>query len=279
MAIYFHNDYSKKHGESNFGDDINPYLLSHFLPKSLYHSTDECVVGIGTLLNNGLLKKISGYEKVHVFSSGVGYGEYEQLIGNTNINFISVRGPKSAEALNLTNEKAITDGAILLAELKDKSEKVHKVTFIPHVNTHWTTGELLARACEKLGFNYLVPNVNHFDFMAIVNASDLIITEAMHGAILADTYRVPWIPVKMHNALDFKWRDWCQSMDITYQPFNLIKSYNSNDSLLSKLKTNIKYQMITAKLSKISKLEPTLSHESVFENRLSKMIKLTETIR
>jgi succinoglycan biosynthesis protein ExoV len=44
----------------------------------------------------------------------------------------------------------------------------------------------------------------------------------MHGAIAADTLRVPWIPYRCStNIGTFKWQDWCASMDLKYEPLVL----------------------------------------------------------
>src|SRR5262249_35878333 len=44
---------------------------------------------------------------------------------------------------------------------------------------------------------------------------------ALHGAIAADTLRVPWIPVhdsRNDDTLLFKWQDWCLSVGLDHQP-------------------------------------------------------------
>jgi succinoglycan biosynthesis protein ExoV len=47
----------------------------------------------------------------------------------------------------------------------------------------------------------------------------LVVTEAMHGAIVADTRRIPWIPITIApDTLPFKWRDWTLSLDLPYEP-------------------------------------------------------------
>jgi len=51
----------------------------------------------------------------------------------------------------------------------------------------------------------------------------VLIAEAMHGAIVADALRVPWIPVRSSDSvLAFKWRDWCASLNLTYSPHAII---------------------------------------------------------
>ena len=45
----------------------------------------------------------------------------------------------------------------------------------------------------------------------------------MHGAIVADALRTPWIPVVTSpRILSFKWQDWCASIGVPYQPWILL---------------------------------------------------------
>lgn len=277
MAIYYHSDFSKKHGQRNFGDDINPYILKRFLPKSVIESEDTCVVGIGTLLNNGLLDELKPYKKAIIFCSGVGYGEHGQLIGNEKLIFAGVRGLKSCEALLLPKEFAKTDAAILLADKKTDTKKKYKHTFIPHINTDWSSGKMIKRACDDLGIKYIAPNADLEEFLDTIDKSEKVITEAMHGAIVADTLRVPWIPVKIHNALGFKWEDWTSSMEIDYSPNELTPVYDPTTSSLSKIKSHIKFSLFKRKLKTLVDGVTYLSSEQVFEQKLGDVLKLTES--
>src|SRR5690606_31984382 len=45
----------------------------------------------------------------------------------------------------------------------------------------------------------------------------LVIAEAMHAAIIADSYRVPWVSVSSSRRINaFKWQDWAASLRMTH---------------------------------------------------------------
>jgi succinoglycan biosynthesis protein ExoV len=65
----------------------------------------------------------------------------------------------------------------------------------------------------------------------------------MHGAIIADTLRTPWIPVKCYsNILEFKWQDWCGSLNMRYEPEILPEVWDAERFLSPKarLKNHVK---------------------------------------
>ena len=52
--------------------------------------------------------------------------------------------------------------------------------------------------------------------------AELVVTEAMHGAIIADALRIPWIPITISPQIDeFKWRDWLGSVELDYNPISV----------------------------------------------------------
>lgn len=224
MAIYYFDKHPKEYNSRNFGDDINPFLLGRILSDSILKSEKVCVLGIGTIINDVHINAVKHFEKKVVFSSGVGYGTLTENLDDS-WDFVCVRGPRSAESLSLPTEKGICDGAVLLSDffdVKPQEKRDIGVTFIPHIATHWSSGIPLGRSVCALGMNYLTPDVEPEIFIDQVSRSKLVITEAMHGAILADTMRVPWIPVSICEHLNYKWMDWFDSMDMKYQ-ISLVK--------------------------------------------------------
>ena len=218
MAIFYYSDFSKRCSSGNFGDDINPFLLGRLFSKSIINSEDVCLVGVGTLLNDHNIELLQGYRQKVVFSTGAGYGNLTTRLDNS-WDLVCVRGPKSAKQLGISSNKAICDGAVLLSEfyrIVPESERDIDRIFIPHLKSHWAGGQAIRKAAEASGFMYLPPDCNADHFIDLVSRAKLVVSEAMHGAILADTMRVPWFPVSIHEHHRFKWEDWFLSVGMPY---------------------------------------------------------------
>lgn len=254
MAVYYYQDYGLG-GSRNFGDDINPKLLGHLFSKSIIDSESICIMGIGTILSDEHLNNVSHYKRKVIFSSGVGYGKLNRSFDDS-WDFVCVRGPNTSAKLALPPEKGICDGAILLSEIYPVKayQGDGPVVFIPHVESSWKSREGLETACRNLGIEYLVPDQEFDTFVKVVQSASLVITEAMHGAILADTMRIPWVPVEFHFHNEFKWKDWFSSIQLDYVSYPLKPLFwKRGTGLLSKLK--LPYQMVKYKL-----FERSLNH-------------------
>lgn len=54
--------------------------------------------------------------------------------------------------------------------------------------------------------------------LGLMQQCDVILAEAMHGAIVADALRIPWIPISCSRIiLEFKWQDWLSSLNLSYE--------------------------------------------------------------
>jgi hypothetical protein len=129
-----------------------------------------------------------------------------------------VRGPLTARALNLDERFAMTDPAILLATLREFSGLDRRGTiFVPHwKSVRYGNWEAI---CSSLGIEYVHPCGDSKAVVRRIAAAEKVIAESMHAAIIADAFRVPWIPVALSREVSpFKWVDWTSSVNVSYSP-------------------------------------------------------------
>src|SRR5471030_718189 len=211
MRLYYYRSF-----HPNFGDELNPWLWPQLVPNvgdETAGDDETLLVGIGTILN----ELIPQAPRKLVFSSGIGYGTLPVLDDRWEI--ACVRGPRTAKALGLPAELAITDGAALLraVPLPSSPSKTGYVAFVPH---HVSALRADWRAITaEAGLVYVDPRDSVERVLSRLRGARLVVTEAMHGAICADALRVPWIPVVCYGHINaFKWQDWCGSLAVPYAP-------------------------------------------------------------
>ncbi|PJI91455.1 succinoglycan biosynthesis protein ExoV [Yoonia maricola] len=205
----------------NFGDELNATMWAELLPEGFFDDDPaELFVGIGSVIQHNYPKDA---KKVVV---GSGYGGYTKKpdVHDGTWEFHFVRGPQTTHALGLNPDLAIADAAILLREttLPEPAKDI-KVGFMPHYESiergNWK------EACALAGVTFIDPSHPTDQVMAQILGAELVITEAMHGAIVSDALRTPWIGVKsMHHVHRFKWHDWAEALNIDYNPVFLFPS-------------------------------------------------------
>ena len=198
----------------NFGDALNPWLWPQLLPGRFSPPAadgagdpDTLFLGIGTILQ----RSVPAAGRYIVFGSGAGYGDLPSL--DSRWEFHAVRGPFTAAALGLPAELAVTDAAYLLALVDLPSPQDGRaIGFMPH----WRSLRRIPwhSICDLAGLRFINPLARVESVLGDIRGCDCVITEAMHGAIVADLLRVPWVPVRLgEHFLDFKWRDWLSAME------------------------------------------------------------------
>ncbi len=208
----------KPFGKPNFGDVLNEWLWPRLVPGVFDEDDSTLFMAIGTYLNIALPNP----PRLVIFGTGAGYGPAPEVRDSWAV--YCVRGPLSARALGLPPEAAVTDGAALIRRLvRPEHRKLCRFSYMPHLMQARAGGEVLRGVCEKVGIRYIDPCAPVEEVLAAILGSEVLLAEAMHGAIVADALRVPWQAVRSTGQVyAFKWRDWCLSLDLRYRPRYLL---------------------------------------------------------
>jgi succinoglycan biosynthesis protein ExoV len=207
----------------NFGDDLNAVIWKEALRPECFDVDDAVLLGIGSIFREDYLSAgITDRKRVFVLGSGAGTGPLPSRWPNADWSILAVRGPLTASVIGLPSA-AVTDSAALLAttpELVPAGPKRDDIVFMPHYNS--VANSRWPQICAQLGITFIDAHGPVDRVLDRIARARLVITEAMHGAIVADTLRVPWIPVLCSPAiLPFKWIDWTQSLDLDFRPVSL----------------------------------------------------------
>lgn len=201
----------------NFGDDLNPLLWREILPPSAWQATDTVLVGVGSILTAGGLDHLDGDRRVVVLGTGTSYGAAPTQLDRWDV--LAVRGPLTASVIGRP-ETSVTDGAYLVVDapgILGAPQPRTETLFIPHHRT--LRDRPWAQAAEAAGMTFMSPEWSIERVFEHFARAQLVVTEAMHGAIIADALRIPWVPVQVSPELDeFKWRDWLGSVDLPFEP-------------------------------------------------------------
>lgn len=233
----------------NVGDDLNLWLWPRLLGDFLGESQDKYFLGIGTVLTKDRINsQLKHAKEIVIFSSGA-WGEKSCPTLTDNCKVYGVRGPRTAKLLGLSEDLVIGDGAYLLTQVDyPKAEKVKgRVGFIPHHKSEeyidWPV------ICEKAGLVFISAKQPVDDFLIALQQCESVISEAMHGAIIADALRVPWVGVSYSPLFEEeKWLDFSEALGIPLEikklPFITSKKFkffkNINNSLKKTISTRLK---------------------------------------
>lgn len=220
------------HRGKNFGDALNPLIFERFLPNFFSEDSAYGLLGIGSILG---LKRPEPNQKLIVFSSGYGGGDiatYGNLPTKKELeryDFRCVRGPLTAMAIGLDLKLSVCDGAILTPEVFPNNQaKQFKYSYIPHLGSlayysNWNN------LLDSIGIHIIDPRKEVEHVLKEIQQTEILLAEAMHGAIIADAYRIPWIPVKSNPTINtFKWTDFCHSLNLEYEPNEVKTLFDSS---------------------------------------------------
>jgi succinoglycan biosynthesis protein ExoV len=296
-----------KDPDGNFGDDLNEWIWDYLLPgwQAWDHSTS--LLGVGTLLNKARLDPLRD-RRLLIVGSGVGYGSVPTLPLPTSWDVRSVRGPQSARLLGLPMGAGLLDPAVMIPEFAEFSaiKTAGAPIFIPHHSSlgrhNWT------EACRGAGVDFVSPSKNSKDVIRRIAAAPLVIAESMHAAILADSFRVPWIPIRISHLFNAaKWIDWAESLELDIMILPLFPQLDAIARLLrhrrrpgrasppgtatipapvgaqpyykKTVQRRLEGLIVAQRLKKISQQKPYLSDPAVLAGKKADYEKVLERIR
>jgi succinoglycan biosynthesis protein ExoV len=193
----------------NFGDDLNKDVWPALAPDLFDGDGQHGFVGIGSIIG---MEVAAGPRLLHVVGSGAGYNALRQWQGRA-VRYWCVRGPLSARIIGGTADLAITDGAILTPLTPGFPAAAiggGGVVIIPHWETLDHPG--WDAVAQQTGFDLIDPRGEPLHVIQQIARARLVLTESLHGAIIADAYGIPWIAFATSNNFAFvKWADWTLS--------------------------------------------------------------------
>jgi succinoglycan biosynthesis protein ExoV len=281
MKLYYYRG-----GKPNFGDDLNSWMWPRLMPGVWDNNENVIFLGIGSILFDNFPKN----SKKIVF--GAGYGGYTPLpVIDENWKFYFVRGKHTAKSLNMDSALGIGDSAILLRSCIEKRPAMqHRVSFMPHWES--TVDGAWVEACKLASINYIDPTGSVEYILDEILGTELLITEAMHGAIVSDALRVPWVAVRpIQERHHMKWFDWASALDLTLKPYPLgastfvesamkwaepnqalVRNIRSQRRLLRCIFPSVFAERAAEQLRAISQVNPSLSRDSMIETAHQQML-------
>lgn len=266
----------------NFGDDLNPWLWNKVFPNFFDCYSRNYFVGIGSIIDERLIP----LQKKIIFGSGVrGINKAPKIDNSWEIH--AVRGNLSASCLDIPLKFAISDPAILVSNFYTHDIKQqYECSYMPYFRSALT--ERWQEICESTGLNYIDPRWDVDICLEEISKSKYIITEAMHGAIVADAFRIPWCPVQSLSYIRegdiniFKWNDWLSTlnMNVNFQRFPVLWSHNEHSKIKGVIKNYYKVKFITKRIKNIIKNEIFyISRESDLNNNINKFDNVIENFK
>lgn len=213
------NQYYYQREGGNFGDDLNMPIFGPVVEAFSGFSDIDWLVGIGTVLD-GRIGQLSGTKLI--LGSGL---RPPGMLRKDRIGayVAALRGPLTASALGVPSRFVFSDPGVLAPRIICGSRQVTgDVAFIPHYHS------LRVIDCEKLaaraGLRLIRPDQDPDVVIRAIASCDRVVTEAMHGAIVADALGVPWARLRLiasrfegGGVSEFKWADWAGGLGIPHE--------------------------------------------------------------
>jgi succinoglycan biosynthesis protein ExoV len=194
---------------TNFGDELNTILWPRLLPDFFDGNPAIRFLGIGSVLD-----RRHSSQSIKLVA-GAGYGGYE---GKPRLDetwvFHWVRGPHTATALGLSPRLGLGDPAVLVPSTIGLPPPAGQdIGFMPHFESAaWGAWQ---QAADAAGVRLIDPRAPPLAIMQALGGCKMLLSEALHGVIVADAMRLPWVSIRpmalVHRP---KWLDWAATMEV-----------------------------------------------------------------
>lgn len=268
----------------NVGDDLNRVIWPQLLPDLVGSHPDTLFLGIGSVLDR---RHAPERHKI-VFGAGGRSPHKLPAFPTPNMDLRFVRGPLTARALGLADSAAITDPAILAPEVfatrHALTPRGYEIGFVPYFRT---SAEYAGRIATKAGLRLIPVNLPPEQFIHEMLKCRAVISESLHGAILADAYGIPWAACRIttlrreRETHAFKWNDWMASMRVSTGIITL-PDFDAHEggALALALRREVYSSLAARRLRQVLKADAwTLSERSVLREQLERMRGEIERLR
>ena len=196
-----------------FCNDLNQVLWPSLAPDLFGEAGADGFLGSGT----GLDIEVEEAATVHIFSGGAASADVGPVTRGRRL--WCVRGPLTAQCLAAEPNAAITDGVLLAQSLVPAGKPPvgsRSIGVMPRYDSLLHPGWV--EACDLAQLELVSPVGPPLDIVDQVRSLELLLTESLHGAVLADTFGVPWLAFATTASFNrFKWLDWALSFPLSLQ--------------------------------------------------------------
>jgi len=196
-------------GRPNFGDDVNPEFFAALCGGPVRFASDRCrphVLGAGSILQ-------------HVTPASVvcGSGFLERPDAPLRAReIVAVRGVLSAEGCGDGASPLLGDPLVLIDQFVTRPPARRRYGYVPHVTSvaRW-------RRLAGPGGGVIDPAWQPWRTIAEIAACDVVISQSLHGLIVADALGIPnvWVaPSGEMSGGRFKFDDYFSTLDRVKEP-------------------------------------------------------------
>lgn len=207
---------------TNFGDDLNYYLIKELFGKRIITVNNLLFKKLGLHINNysciGSIVDIFGDNKTIIWGAGAIAGNVK--LTSKPYKVLCVRGPLTRDYLlkqGVDCPECYGDPALLLPLIySPKVSKKYKVGIIPHYVD--LDNALIYNWIKEYKAVKLIDIVHYkhwHDIIDEINSCEFIISSSLHGLIVSDAYNIPNVWVEFSNKVcgaGFKFRDYYASV-------------------------------------------------------------------